>query len=310
MHHIRAASHGTAMLDIDHCRPCGLVWFDRMESVKLSALGWIALLRELQIGATPDRPQTPRLHCPVCRTALKEIRNLSRFGRFPAQECPGCGGHLHTQAGMLAERGLVRPLLAAERYALKAEKRQLCCLNCGAPSDGSAEHCTFCSTPLVMLDVPRLSEALRFRSPMLALMPKSEVPQVAWACRGCGAPLDPTRQTRCGQCDHAVVVPSLPAISPLLDTLEREWRDRVAQLTAARKERVASYRSKATWERRVETLEQKTARQSREFAEMRQRMARMVFDMERDHDAEPMTTTQKVIVGVLLVIMFLIQLRR
>jgi hypothetical protein len=247
MRPLRLPGHHDRHVDIDHCRPCGQVWFDSMESVQLSGLGWIHLLRELQIGATPDRPPAAEHQCPLCRTALREVRNLTRFGRFPARECPGCGGHQHSQAGMLAERGLVRPLLPAERRALKAEHRQLCCLNCGAPSDGRSDDCSYCATPLMMVDLPRLSEALRWRPSVVAssALPVTEGQLLSWGCRGCGAPLDPSRETHCSRCQHAVVVPSLLDLRSLLDTLEREWRDGLALRSQARVSRRASYAAPA-----------------------------------------------------------------
>ena len=243
MHHLRLPGHHERHVDLDHCRPCGLVWFDRMESVQLSGLGWIHVLGELQIGATPDHPQTTNHGCPVCRTALKEVRNLTRFGRFPARECTGCGGHQHSQSGMLAERGLVRPLLPLERSALMAERRQLCCLNCGAPSDGRSEVCSYCSTPLMMIDLPRLTEALRWQPSTTAssALPVTEGRPLSWGCRGCGTPLDPSRQTSCPRCRHPVVVPSLLDLRPLLDTLELEWRNGLTLRVSARESRKTSY---------------------------------------------------------------------
>ncbi|UXH79699.1 zf-TFIIB domain-containing protein [Roseateles amylovorans] len=245
MHHLRLPGHQGAHVDLDHCRPCGLVWFDAMESVHLSGLGWVQLLRELQLGlpvALHDQPAV-RLTCPLCRLSLKAVHNRTRFGRFPTLECPSCCGHLHRQAGMLAERGLVRPLLPAERGALKQEQRQLLCFSCGAPSDGQGDTCSYCTAPLVMIDLPRLHHALRVRQRDEPLLSPSDGRPLAWACRGCGAPMDPARETSCGRCDHAVVVPSLIDLLPTLDALEREWRDDRALRERSRAERKASYRA-------------------------------------------------------------------
>ena len=233
--------HAPATVDIDHCGPCGLVWFDARESVHLSPAAWIQLLRDLHRLRQADVPHAPSRACPLCAKALKEVRNLTRYGRFPVLECGGCGGHLHSQAGMLAERGLVRPLLPAERGALQAERRQLCCLSCGGPADGKGEDCPWCRSPLVMIDMPRLTNALRRRSPSEPLLMPSGGKPVGWACRGCGAPMDPTRETRCGHCHHAVVVPSLEELGPLLDALEHDGRVAEDEAEQERRRRLASY---------------------------------------------------------------------
>lgn len=222
MHHLNLAGRLKQVL-VDHCQACRLVWFDPLESVQLVGLGWVALLRELQPGAAdpPAHPTATALNCPVCRAALKQVHNRTRFGRFPALECPRCRGHLHSHSGLLAERGLVRPLLRPERLALAEERRTLCCLNCGAPSDGRGEDCSYCASPLVMLDLPRLAHALLLRPGQQDEVAPAPVGRpLAWACRGCGAALDPSRQTACPQCGHALVVPSLLDITPLLDAVE------------------------------------------------------------------------------------------
>jgi hypothetical protein len=236
MVHLNLPGHGSASVPVDHCAPCRLVWFDRLESVQLSGLGWVALLRELQETPGPADSQ-PRAHaaalaCPLCRSLpLKPVQNQTRFGRFPALECERCGGHLHSQAGVLAERGLVRALLPADRKALREERRALCCLNCGAPAeDGPAEQCRYCETPLLMLDLPRLTQALRMGPGRDPETGERQRPAAlwAWACHGCGAALDPGRHTSCQQCGHAVLAPSLLDLTPLLDKVEAEWRTEIA----------------------------------------------------------------------------------
>lgn len=225
---------------VDHCNACRLVWFDKLESVQLAGLGWVALLRELQQPGEKPHASLPAIGartppCPVCHAALKPVHNRTRFGRFPALECPRCGGHLHSHSGLLAERGLVRPLLPVERRALIEEKRTLCCLNCGAPSEGHSEDCRYCASPLLMLDLPRLAHALRLRPGRHEEpSPVADGSPLAWACRGCGAALDPSRQTSCPQCTHAVVVPSLLDIGPLLDAVETELRAWARAATATR----------------------------------------------------------------------------
>ena len=235
MQHLELPGHGSRAVPVDHCAPCRLVWFDRLESVQLSGLGWIRLLRVLQPAPGPvavlPAPRGGAPACPLCRSLpLKPVQNQTRFGRFPALECNRCGGHLHSHAGVLAERGLVRAVLPADRRVLQEERRALCCLNCGAPAEGREDSCRHCETPLLMLDLPRLTQALRMgpgRDPANG-EPQRPAALWAWACHGCGAALDPGRHTACTQCGHAVLAPSLLDLGPLLDKLEAEWRAGIA----------------------------------------------------------------------------------
>jgi rubrerythrin len=226
MAHLVLQGHQGKDVIVDHCAPCRLVWFDALESVQLSGRGWVQALRELQRGARgePSAARPAQLQCPSCSSTLKSVHNATRYGRFPALECPRQHGHLHSHSGMLAERGLVRPLLGPERQALAEERRTMMCLNCGAASDGSGEQCSYCATPLVVIDLPRLAHALRQRPSQWTSSPKPDGVPMRWECRGCGAPLDPSRDVACSSCGHAVVAPSLLDLTPLLMAVEHELR--------------------------------------------------------------------------------------
>lgn len=222
MPHLVLQSHTKATVVVDHCPLCRLVWFDALESVQLSGLGWVRLLRELQRGprdALPP-PRVSALGCPVCRQPLKLVQNQTRYGRFPALECPQHHGHLHGHAGALAERGLVRPLLAPERAALATARRVLHCFNCGAPADGQGEQCGHCASPLMVIDLPRLAHALLRHPGDDSRSPLPDGVPLAWNCLGCGAALDPSRQSSCPQCGQAALAPTLLDINPLLGSIE------------------------------------------------------------------------------------------
>lgn len=219
-------------LNVDHCRACRVVWFDAMESVRLEALGWVKLLREMQqdlespVGTTIDE----RASCPVCRTALQRAHNQTRFGRFVTGACPNGHGDLQSDAGLLAQRGLVRPLAAPERRALNAERHAIRCLNCGAAAQGGDDACSYCRTALVVLDLPRLAHSLLPRAQSEQASPTDIGTLADWACRGCGATIDVGRHTHCTHCGHMVVALDMPDLGPLLDTAE-------ARLHAHRRER-------------------------------------------------------------------------
>jgi len=220
------SSHTGRPVTVDHCGPCRQIWFDHLESVALDARGWIRLLRQLQAGAAqPARAPDPtggRLSCPTCRAELSQVFNRSRFGRFTSLECPRRHGHLHGQAGVLAERGLVRPLLGPERTALLEERQRIDCFNCGAPASGESPRCSFCETPLVVLDVARLAQSLRARVVDEGAAPAVPGRPLPWRCRACGTSLDPATDAKCGQCGHLVIALDLPELCALLDAAEAE----------------------------------------------------------------------------------------
>ncbi len=212
--------HYGQRIEIDLCAACHLVWIDDLETVRLSGLGWIALLRQMHADTAGQAQalQLP-LRCPRCAAALKPVRNLTRFGRTAAHECPKAHGHYQTFSLLLAERGLVRPLTPRDRKTLLAEHRAATCMNCGAPLDaGSAESCPHCTSPLVALDLPRLMASVMVRHALP--LPADDAQLARWACRGCGDAVDPTRMSACERCGHTVVAPSLKDAMPMLEALE------------------------------------------------------------------------------------------
>lgn len=241
MQHLELPTHGVRPVVLDHCTPCRLVWFDALESVQLDDLGWVRLLRELQQGDGVPLAQalTPRRACPRCAEPLKVVRNRTRFGLFAALECPRGDGHLHGHSGLLAEKGLVRPLGAAERRALATERHGLACLNCGGPAAAGDERCSWCGTALVVIDLPRLAHAIRLRTGGMGDSPTARGQHVAWACHGCGAALDPGRDVQCPHCEHLLVAQRLPDIEPMLAEAEAE----LAAAAAATAQRLARYPS-------------------------------------------------------------------
>jgi hypothetical protein len=226
----RLHAHTGRTVLIDHCAACRLVWFDTLESVQLAGLGWVELLRELSRGEAlpPAASRPPTVGCPVCAAALKTVHNRTRWGHFPALECPMGHGHLQSDAGLLAERGLVRPLLPPERGAIRAQQRVLHCLSCGAVAeahlDADTEACGYCASPLLVIDLPRLAHALRQRGVDGDATPRADGVPMRWPCQACGTALDPTQSAACPQCGAGVVAPALGDLKPLLDTAEHELR--------------------------------------------------------------------------------------
>lgn len=213
--------HYGQRVEVDLCAPCHLLWIDDFESVRLSGLGWISLLRQMhaESAAGQGRALQLPLSCPRCASMLKPVRNLSRFGRTAAHECPKKHGYFQTFALLLAERGLVRPLSPRDRKTLLTEAAAPTCLNCGAPVvAASTDSCSHCASPLVALDLQRLMASVMVRHALP--LPADDAQLARWACRGCGDAVDPTRVSACERCGHAVVAPSLKDAMPMLDALE------------------------------------------------------------------------------------------
>ena len=222
---LRLPSHRPLPVLVDHCVDCRLVWFDAMESIQLDGLGWTRLLRAMEDGRHRELPDagSARPACLHCHEPLSLVHNRTRFGRFSALACPQGHGQLQSHTGLLAERGLVRPPGQAERRALRQEGHPLHCFNCGGAAEEGDGDCRWCGTPLVVVDVPRLAHSLRLRLDReFSASPDAVGHRQPWPCRGCGAPLDATRETACGHCGHLVVVHQLPDLLPLLDSAESE----------------------------------------------------------------------------------------
>lgn len=240
-------AHTGRPVQVDHCAACRLVWFDRFESVQLSGLGWVELLREFTLGEDrgPAPPRPADLGCPVCRASLRAVHNLSRWGRFPMLECPQGHGHLNSDAAVLAERGLVRPLLPPERAAIREQRRVLHCLSCGAAAEfddaigrgSGGDACRWCASPFLVFDLPRLAQALQQRGADTAPPLRSAGSPLRWPCQACGTALDPSRSAACPQCGAGVLAPALRDLQPLLDAVEPGLRAAVNH--PARPRRVA-----------------------------------------------------------------------
>ena len=219
--------HYGQTVQTDLCPRCDLLWLDELEAVNLSGLGWVKLLRRMQLAQQdPTEPQHAAMDCPRCKIALKSVHNMTTMGRFAELECPRCRGGLASFSLMLARRGLVRAMTRRDLDTLKSEKREPACLNCGAGLEREAcarglldkdARCTYCTSPLLVIDIPRFFTALlsRHAEPV-------ESEHVAWSCCGCGAAVEPTHGAACRDCGHLVVVPSLIDLRP--------WRDRAEPL--------------------------------------------------------------------------------
>lgn len=220
LRHVVLEGHYAKAVQVDLCAACHLVWFDAFESVRLSGLGWVQLLRAMLLQPVSQAVLPPKMACVRCHSPLVGVHNQTRFGHSAAMECRQGHGQLQTFTLLLAERGLLRAVLPVDRSSLAAEGRELQCLQCGAADHApQAKECVYCESPLLMVDVPRLASALLVRhGDVLQLEPDAN--PLALSCRGCGQSLNPTAQTQCPNCDHGVAWSDLASVRPLLDAVE------------------------------------------------------------------------------------------
>ena len=180
--HLDPATGGA--VEVELCAPCRVVWFDERESLRLSGLGWVQLLLQMQHDHPAEHAWAgDKAGCITCGQPLAARSNQTKYGRFVVQSCAQGHGSLRSEATLLAERGLVREPSLGERAALSGERAQWSCLNCGAPFEGE-RACRFCTTPLLMVDVPRLATSLRPQAGEREL-PRSGLLRT-WPCHACG----------------------------------------------------------------------------------------------------------------------------
>jgi len=242
MQQVELHGHYGRILDVDLCAGCHLLWFDNLESVNLSGRGVLDLLRAIDAAhGSAHTPLGERLTCPRCDGVLKHVHNLTSLGRTAQHECARGHGAAQSFSLYLGEKGFVRPLLQPELQRMRApagHAAPFACLNCGAPFDPSQrDMCSFCASPVRMLDVLPLMRAVDRQTGQLAEGPTtvSDANPRSFACTGCGAPVDPMLDRSCRSCAMPVAVTdlkwALKWMEPLVRAIEKgqatdEYRDR------------------------------------------------------------------------------------
>jgi hypothetical protein len=220
------AAHYGGVIDIDLCGPCHMVWFDRTESMRLSGTGLLDLLgRMAGLQGAVHQPLNPQPSCPDCSAVLSAVNNRSKYGRSVQHDCPQDHGTAQTFSQFLAEKGYVRPIEHADLSSLQSRHGDLNCINCGASvlagqSGVLPAACSYCQTPVNMIDVARLAQAIdRHGAGGAKAVHAITAGRLSLPCTHCGAPVEPTRDTRCRQCAGAVVITSLLQANALLQEL-------------------------------------------------------------------------------------------
>jgi len=178
--------HLGTKVELDLCAACQVIWFDRLESLRLSPGATLSLFRTIgERKQTSPPPLGDPMKCPRCDLRLLLTNDRQRNTPFRYRRCAREHGRLITFFDFLREKDFVRPLSARQIADLRASVQSVNCSNCGAPIDLTlASACAHCSTPLSMLDLNqievmaahlrRADEASRTIDPMLPERMKRE----------------------------------------------------------------------------------------------------------------------------------------
>jgi len=151
------------VVDLDLCHGCGLIWFDRQESLALTPGAVLKLF--VVIDAHRDRRHPLGALapcCPRCRQPLVATIDQQRATRFSYWRCPVEHGRLTTFFDFLREKNFVRPLSPERLAELRRYASAVNCSACGAPIDLAHESaCAHCGAPLSMLDPEQVQAAVR-----------------------------------------------------------------------------------------------------------------------------------------------------
>lgn len=147
-------------IDLNVCRGCQVIWFDRYESLRLSPGSTLQLFRLIGEGrrARPAPPREP-MKCPRCGIRLLITHDRQRNTPFVYWRCGRDHGKLITFFDFLREKDFIRPLSPAQLADLRRNVQTVGCSNCGAPIDlGRDTVCRHCGTPLSTLDLKQIGE--------------------------------------------------------------------------------------------------------------------------------------------------------
>jgi Zn-finger nucleic acid-binding protein/uncharacterized protein YbaR (Trm112 family) len=212
---LRLAGHYGRPVEIDLCTGCHLVWFDRVESARLTGPAMLELIGRMaqaqsQNDALAHRTLRPQAACPRCRGTLRTVHNRSRWGKSLQLECAAQHGAYQTFAEFLQEKGLLRPMSSADRAALLRRDGHLYCVNCGASVGVADAHCGHCQSVPSLFDVARLARALDPEGATETHAVHGTATQRgALQCLACGAALPGEPALQCAQCGATLAVSRL-----------------------------------------------------------------------------------------------------
>jgi DNA-directed RNA polymerase subunit RPC12/RpoP len=159
-------------VDVDICDSCQALWFDKYESLQLSASSVLQLFRVIgQASSLPAEARSAKVgvktessgiaKCPRCDRRLRVMHDLQRSARFEYRGCPDNHGRLITFFNFLREKNFIKPLSPAQIEELRSKVRTINCSNCGASVDlAHGIACSHCGSPLSMLDLNQAEDLI------------------------------------------------------------------------------------------------------------------------------------------------------
>jgi Zn-finger nucleic acid-binding protein len=259
MRRLRYDGHYGASVEIDLCQPCHLVWFDGVESARITKPSLLELIGEMaRSQRLAHEPLSPKLACARCNGPTKTVHNRSRWGATLQLECLRRHGAYQSFAQFLAEKGLVRPLSAGDRAALLRRDGRLGCLNCGAELAPGHSTCAHCGATPGMFDVARLASALDPEGATAGHAVHATATQhVQRGCAACGAPMPPEQSVQCDQCGATLAISRLDEahakVSALADALRSHQQHPAPHVVAQRlSQQHGSIERQRDWAREVQ----------------------------------------------------------
>jgi len=148
-------------VDVDICDGCQALWFDKYESLQLSASSVLQLFRVIGQASGVKAASSGIAKCPRCDRRLRVMHDYQRSARFEYRGCPDNHGRLITFFNFLREKNFIKPLSPAQIEELRSKVRTINCSNCGASVDlAHGIGCSHCGSPLSMLDLNQAEDLI------------------------------------------------------------------------------------------------------------------------------------------------------
>jgi hypothetical protein len=158
MNSLALDAHLGTRVELDICAACQVIWFDRLENLRLTPGATLQLFR--MIGEQPRSGAGPHgapLPCPRCGIRLLLTNDRQRNTAFRYWRCGKGHGRLITYFDFLREKDFIRPLSPQQIEELRRNVQTVNCSNCGGPIDlVQASVCAHCGTPVSMLDLTQI----------------------------------------------------------------------------------------------------------------------------------------------------------
>lgn len=218
------AGHYGQQVEIDLCAPCHLVWFDAIESARLSGPGLLSLIGEMAAAQTlAHQPLQPSPPCPRCAGPVRVVHNQTRWGKFQQLECTQRHGAYQSFAQFLSEKGLLRPMSSADRQRAWQREGAIHCVNCGGAVGQGDAQCPWCQSVPAVFDLPRLAQALDpDGATRVQAVHQARQQSTALGCQACGAALGADAAWQCPQCQATVTTPRLAQAYELISAMGPE----------------------------------------------------------------------------------------